>query len=69
MAVASDLFARSHVARDSGALGHFCVCSTRVVGAADDAILLPRWAARLPSLDDLWEQADYGNALTEMLFR
>src|SRR5580704_9322586 len=52
MALASGLFARSHVARDSGAPGHFCVCSTRVVGAVDDAILLSRWAARLPSLDD-----------------
>src|SRR5271169_3842172 len=52
MALASGLFARPYVARDSGAPGHFCVCSTRVVGAVDDAILLSRWAARLPSLDD-----------------
>src|SRR5271154_5917738 len=52
MALASGLFARPYVARDSGAPGHFCVCSARVVGAVDDAILLSRWAARLPSLDD-----------------
>jgi hypothetical protein len=38
MALASGLFARPYVARDSGALGHFCFCSTRVVGAVDDAI-------------------------------
>jgi len=52
MVLAGGLLARSHGARDSGAPGHFCVCSTRVVGAVDDAILLSRWATRLPSLDD-----------------
>ena len=52
MALPSGLFARLNVARDSGAPGDFCVCGTRFVGAVDDAILLSRWAARLPSLDD-----------------
>jgi len=54
MALASGLFARPYVARDSGASGHFCVCSTRVVGVVDDSFLLSRWAARLPSMDDAW---------------
>src|ERR1700722_9085077 len=52
MTLASGLFARPYVARDSGAADHFCFCSIRVVGAVHDAILPSRWAARLPSMDD-----------------
>jgi hypothetical protein len=52
MALASGLFARPFVARDSGAPGRFYVRSTHVVGVVDDAPLLSRWAARLPSMDD-----------------
>jgi len=52
MALASGLFAASYVARDSGAPGDFYASSPRLVRAVDDAILLSRWAARIPRVDD-----------------
>ena len=52
MALAGRLFARSHGARDSGASGHFCARSARFVRAIDDSIFLPRWATRIPCVDD-----------------
>ena len=52
MALAGGLFARSHGARDSGASGHFCARSARFVRAIDDSIFLPRWATRIPCMDD-----------------
>jgi hypothetical protein len=62
MAMASGLFAGPHVARDSGAPGYFCVCSSRLVRIVDDAILLSGRVSRIPRVDDLWEQPDYANA-------
>ena len=52
MALASRLFARPHAARDSGAPGYIYASSPRLVRAVDDAILLSRWAARIPRVDD-----------------
>src|SRR5580698_9906506 len=52
MALASGLFSGPHVARDSGAPGDICVRSPCIVGSVDDAILLSRWAARIPRADD-----------------
>jgi hypothetical protein len=52
MALAGGLFARSHVARDSGASGHFCASRARLVRTVDDSAFLPRGATRIPCVDD-----------------
>ena len=52
MALAGGVFPRPHVARDSGASGHFCVRRARFVRPIDDSIFLPRGAARIPCVDD-----------------
>jgi hypothetical protein len=52
MAVAGGLFPRSLGARDSGARCHFFAGSARLVRTTDDFIFLPRWATRIPRVDD-----------------
>ena len=52
MALAGGVLSGSYVARDSGAPGYFCVRSARLVGAADDALLLFCGTARIPCMDD-----------------
>ena len=52
MALAGGLLARSDGARDSGASGHICARGARFVRVIDDSIFLPRWAARIPCVDD-----------------
>jgi hypothetical protein len=68
MALAGGVFARSYVARDSGAAGYVYASSTRLIGAVDDALFLSCGTARIPGMDDLWEQPDYANAAAAMWF-
>ena len=52
MALAGGLLARSHVARDFGASGHFCARRARLVRTVDDSIFLSRGATGIPCVDD-----------------
>jgi len=52
MALAGGLFARSHGVRDFGASDHLCTGRTRLVRIVDDFVFLPRWATRVPRVDD-----------------
>jgi hypothetical protein len=52
MALAGGVFARSYVARDSGAAGYVYASSTRLIGAVDDALFLSCGTARIPGMDD-----------------
>ena len=52
MALASGVYAGPYVACDSGAPSYIYASSPRLVRAVDDAILLSRWAARIPRVDD-----------------
>ena len=52
MALAGSLLAGPHGAGDSAASGHFCARSTRFARGIDDSIFPPRWATRVPCVDD-----------------
>jgi len=52
MDLAGGVFARSHDARDSGALDQFCPRSARSVRAIDDSFFLSSGATRFPRVDD-----------------
>src|SRR5580704_3151676 len=52
MALASGLIARSDVASDSGASVTFVLAARMSVRLLTTLFFLPRWSARLPSLDD-----------------
>jgi hypothetical protein len=67
MALAGGLFTRSHVARNSGAFGHFCVLGARFVGAIDDSIFLFRGAPRIPCMDDARVIVRFCNRLGSLL--